>query len=301
VTDPNSKSLFPRHLDSLPEEKRSALYEELRSGIELAYIRTMESLRNSGPWDAIIHLGDITGGYGESGCAHHEEARKLTLRCRSDMQRIAPRVFACVGNHDLGYGHIGSLEADVTTASVEFCEQTFGPLFWSFDAGGILCIGICSSFADYKGKDPTLLKRAHEQKVFIADTLASTKDPWILFSHSPWSAKFLAREITPHLTRLKQMISGDLHDPKKAWVIKSARRVLPIAQSNVLFHCLRNWTFCPSTAPLWWQGYQCLGLSVNAFGVAEEVIHGVLPMKNLPTASFMRCTWWCVKPKPKQS
>ena len=107
--DRNSKSLFPRQIDSLPEGEAEELYQQLRDAIEGGYEATLVWLKAHKPWDMLIHFGDMTGGYQEKGLGD-DRVFPLAVRCKKDMTTIARRVRVCLGNHDLGYKHAGSLE-----------------------------------------------------------------------------------------------------------------------------------------------------------------------------------------------
>lgn len=295
--DRDSKSLFPRQIDSLSEDQAEALYQALRLAIEDAYGAILSWLANQ-QWDLLIHFGDMTGGYQEQGLG---DARIFphAVRCKRDMEQISPRPRVCLGNHDLGYKHVGSLQGGgISDLSAHKAVELFGDLYWHEVIEGRHIIGVCSSFAEYHGDVPYLLQQKEAQEQFVRDVLRrSSGEPWILCAHDPHTFGELWRVLHPHLASFEQFLYGDLHNP--FWgKMKRVQGLFPpptrkgYTQSVGLVRS----SMCPSTAPLWWEGYGCMTVELGR----QLAVHQVkLPtpdrIKNLPTASLLTCALWMAK------
>ena len=293
-----SKSLFPRHLDRLPRKEAEELYERMRVGIDNAFESATTHIAKQPKADAIIHLGDVTGGYRESGCAH-PLVRPLAEDCRNTLHAIAPTYFA-LGNHDVGYRHPGSLGRGISVESIETCEEIFGDLYWALKVNGTLFIGVCSSIIEYGGNEERIVKRARTQHEFVGDTLGGGNEKWVFCIHNPFSSRFLAREIVPHLDRLGSVVCGEFHDPTTAKplraITKMASPFFRGAKGKVLVKCLQKLRVCPSTAPLWWRGYGLLQAVEEHRELEYEEVFLPLPSRApLPTASRLRSTVWMVR------
>lgn len=302
VPEMDSGSLFPRQLATLSQEAAERLYAEMREEIQRAYSVSLEWLKNNGPWDSLVHLGDVTGGYGEQGC-HHPSAQRLAREVVADLCGLAPKVRFVLGNHDTGYSHPGSLPGSgISLASITFCREIFGDLFWADEEQGLLSVGICSPIAEYNGPDPEILSFKQRQAEFLEDVLSTHKGSWMLYVHDPFTLKHLAKEIKGHTNQLQRVVRGDFHDPRK-WKLLEA---IPWASGSILsrqvaLKCLRKSAFCPSTAPLWWQGYGLLVLSGDKEKIkAQEIaLNRPTESKDLPTSSFWRCLWWMIRRRSK--
>ena len=289
-----SKSLFPKRLDKMDPEKASALYERMRMGIEHAYRVCLAWIKEHGPWDLIVHLGDVTGGYGERGIAH-PSVFPLAEEMMHDLSRVSPRVRVAWGNHETGYA--GSLsQSGITRESVEACERIFGRPFWSETINGLTFVGIATPLACYKGSDAFLCDLKEMQFQFLADTMLPLYDgmPWILCLHTPLDTPFavsdpdIARMVEGQLIGLERVVFGDLHNPLLGKMLCYLRSVIAPRHFPVRF-ALRSGALCPSTAPLWWKGY---GLLTYENGIWNTINLSDAPHAPLPTSSFLRMTKW---------
>lgn len=304
VADMESQSLFPRQLVALPEKEATALYECMREAIESAKDVVLAWILDNGPWDSIIHLGDITGGWKEQGCAHFLP-RTLMRSFYSKLRAICPRVRYCIGNHDTGSTHAGSLPGGgINEASVSACEEVLGDLWWEEEWDGIVHIGIASPLLEYSGDDPAIQRRKRDQKTFVGDTLSRLKKPWVFYLHRATACKFLAQEIGDHVNTMCKMICGDAHDPRVMRFVRGCAGVpfLPFVvgkETSFMLRCLQKCVLCPSTAPLWWRGHGLLALLSLREDIAIKEI--VLPsdpsFANLPFTSKMRCALWMIRPR----
>jgi len=298
-----SKTLFPRQLDKLSEKDAAALYKKLRDEMMLAYRTACKWLRQQNPC-FIVHCGDVTGGWQERGCFHHS-SQFLARACKNELQGIATQeVLFCVGNHDTGYSHKGSLPGSgIYYDSIEACEQIFGPLFWAKKKEGILMLGVSSSLAEYTGDDSRIINKVRAQLEFVGDTLSKWGGPWIFFSHSPFTPKWFAREIGSRIHNLRAVVCGDWHDPRHGklarWMAKGFQ-YFNKGELGVMFKCWTRLIPVPSVAPLWWTGYSLLNLNwhdgiLTATQVALE--HPEESFKDIPTSSKFRGLWWMIRPR----
>jgi len=289
VPEPESDSLFPRQLATLNSKAAEELYALMRDEIQLAYSVSLEWLRKNSPWDLLVHLGDATGGWQERGCSHHS-AQKVIRTLASDLVNLGCSFSIVPGDHDLGYSH------GVDPSSVDFWEQTFGNLFWKQKQGDILLIGVSSSIAEYEGTERFLSVRRKRQEEFLRDALQKHNGPWILFSHKPFVLKNFGRQIEGHVGQLQRIVHGHFHDPRKE---KLLRALFRIWDRDVVSD---RWVLCPSTAPLWWQGYGALVLSGSEKIRAQEIaLDRPAESKDLPTSSFWRCLWWMIRQQRAKS
>ena len=288
VPETESESLFPGHMKKLPPAQAEELYHRIRFGIDDAYSTVLEDLGRSKPY-AIIHLGDVVGGYREQGC-FHPSAQALSRRMKDDLESISPAYFA-LGNHDVGYP--GSEEGEgITQKSLEVCENIYGNLWWKIYAGGVLVVGLCSSLAEYSGSERFVWLRVSEQRDFFFASLDSWDGPWALAVHSPFFPTAYAREIEPYLGKLEAMITGDLHSTAAPKILRTlvSPTFVPGNSLKVWAACMKKVIPCPSVAPLWSAGSKYLNLSMEAQKIKVEEVR--LPAKRLITQNPLRCAWW---------
>ena len=303
VPENDSRSLFPRQISALGN-KGPEFYEAMRREISLAYKTSVAWIDSHKPWDCLIHFGDVTGGYAERGVSH-PSAKSLAQETVRELRQLAPNVRFCLGNHDTGYSHPGSLPGSgITMESLSACKQIFGDLCWSFEDDGILWLGVCSPIAEYAGRQEEILALQKQQKTFLKDVLGSWTGKWVLCAHNPFVVKSLTQELKPHTKRLLRMVAGDYHNPSQ-WnlvkkIITAPRRFLPDdSAGRTALECLSKCTACPSTAPLWWHGYGLLLIysGRNKFYTEVVQIEKLEESKSLPVSSLMRCAWWMIRPQ----
>lgn len=298
-------SILPRQLDVIPRKKLKRLYIEIEKEIKRAFDTSIVWLEQNGPWDLLIHLGDITGGYLEEGC-YHPSVQKVAKKTYQDLQSLTPKILWCLGNHDTGYSYPGSLPGSgIHLASILACQKIFGDLFWVYEKKGVLFIGLCSPIAYYNGLDPAILRFKKEQETFLGDTLSGFRGPWMLFAHHPLTPKNFVRQIEGHTKRLLGMVCGDIHEPWRRNLLKRIARIpglilLASHQKRTVLECLKKYIPCPSTAPLWWRGYGLLTLSLDGrkkVNPREIILDRPPDSKDLPTSSVWRYFWWMLRSK----
>ncbi|MEX1112467.1 MAG: metallophosphoesterase [Candidatus Andersenbacteria bacterium] len=297
VNDIGSRSLYPKRLHQMTENDALMMYEKMHREVERSYRAAIAWLQNNGPWDYLLCLGDLAGGWQERGC-NHPAARKVARETVAELRSISPAYF-CLGNHETGYDTFStSPGAGMTTESVEVCREIFGELWWLLELNDMALLGICSPIEQYTGNDPTLLKYKQEQQEFIRSALASSSMPWILCTHDPFIVHSLRKILRPHLSRLRAMLFADWHDPRKGRLARIAGHILAPSLFTTT-HCLKKGIMCPSTAPLWWGGYQLLMVNVDTEGMIHPTYIDIPKPEDteqLPVSSFWRALWWMLQP-----
>lgn len=304
VPEIESDSLFRLQLNAISRQEAETLYEKMRREVSLASSTAVRWLEKQGPWDAVVHLGDVTGGYREQGCSH-PSCRKIAREIDADLQRVAPRVHYCLGNHETGYSHRGSLAGGgINVDSIEASRAIFGELFWSYQQQEILLVGLCSPIAEYRGSESAILRLQQDQRDFLRETLALHRGPWLLFAHNPFTMKNFVKEIKGRTDQLLGMVCGDVHNPRYQKILslgaKIVRTFLPDVSSwKVTLECLGKCIACPSVAPLWWKGYQLLTLSFEKGRMESQrvVLDRPPESENLPVSSVWRCLLWTLRPR----
>lgn len=303
VPEFESDSLFPKQLEKLTPIRRRVLYTFIRQEIERAFTTTIEWLRQNGPWDLIVHLGDITGGYGEGG-SHHPSVQAILVRCRDELLTLGREVRWCFGNHDTGYGqtsmNVGG--SGLAPESLLTLEVVLGSSWWSHEVEGVLLLGLAAPLATYNGPYASVELSRRLQREFVWDTLRTWKGPFVLFAHTIRTVHALAPVLGPHKDRCLAFIYGDIHDPRKAIL---ARLIAPLirlggtSKARSLGSLLGRSHCVPSTAPLWWRGYGLLELTIEDGRVKTREIKLSRPRDSveIPTASFWRCAWWLLCPR----
>jgi hypothetical protein len=293
--DPNSLSLFPRWLETLPREKRDELYGLMARETHRAFESALNHLRGSQP-DAIIHLGDVTGGWQEQGMVH-PSVHKIARKCRDDLSAIAPANF-CLGNHDLGGVNAASLPE-----SIAACEDAVGPLHWKHKHGDLLSLGICSPIAGYQGKEETVLARQRAQESFVIDALREHSGlPWAFYMHDLQPLPHLRPHIAPYMEECQKIVHGHLHNPIAGQLMKARHCLVSLVKDDPVSRALpRVAKLCPSTAPLWWPGYRMLDAEwKNATLRTKQVfLKRSAESEDNPAASFLRCTVARLRPPKK--
>lgn len=296
--DMESQSLFPRQLAKMKKEEANRLYDSLRLTISKSLGRVAEWLFAKKPWDLIVHLGDVTGGWQEQGCAHplaQEEARKANWL----LKKLCPKVRYCLGNHDLGYSHPGSLlQGGLNEESLDACKEIFGhPVMQSGFAAPCKMIGAWAPLFEYKGDNGKIINFQGLQKGILETAFLEYEDdekafPFLFFFHTPFLPKSVKEILRKHRDRFRGLVYGDLHNPRYEKIL----RLHGLLTGNPF---LRKSHLCPSVAPLWWRGCGLLEINTDQ---AEPVIrrHLLTPpeeARNLPTASALRCLLWMLRPR----
>lgn len=288
VDDPASLSLFPRQVN----RKGPELYARIEQEVRRSFESCISNLQEAKP-SAIIHTGDVTGGWKEQGLAN-EKMYNVAEGVARGLRRIAPTYFA-LGNHDMGYSSAASLkEGGLNRDSIDACQEIYGPLYWDIKGeGGIRSIGINSSLMDYNGKDSHMLKKRDDQNGFVRETLDAHKDePWALYMHDIKSISRLAPLVAPHADNCRIVVAGDLHNSFKGNMMKNWIRFTTF--NNTKRSLAAKFVLCPSVAPLWWNGYERLEMTYkdgNASANTVEIPYGEDADKTVPT----RSTLWCLR------
>lgn len=288
---PDSQSLFPRQMAKLSSNKANVLYSDLRYGIGDANNFVLQRLLDT-PSDILIHLGDVTGGWQEVGI-HEHSLLELARHNITNWKLTTSDLRFCVGRHDTGYSHRGSLpHGGLNIRSVELCREVFGDLWWLKEIEGITLLGICSPVAEYNKSNERLSKLQSQQEEFLlnANNRIDGK-PWILFAHDPFLPKIVSHQLQHQIPNCKAFIHGRLHNPAYTkWL-----RKLGWLFGRPL---LRKSHTCPSVAPLWYHGGGMMELTIDGTMVTIENRFVDLPPSatNVPTASFFRCLRWMLWP-----
>ncbi len=220
--DIDSQSIFPGYIRLQRSGRRQDVYDLIRTTIRDCNDVVLGSIRSSVP-DLLVHLGDVMSGYKETGIAH-PSVSGLAVDILEGYRRVSAETRICWGNHDVGYlGRSRTPDPE----SVLMCEE-LSPLFWSYDAEGVLVVGICSPLLEKNSLHiPEASDRASDQEDFLSDVLRSNKGRrWILCSHQPVKGR-ITKIIEPHRSALDREMCGHRHIPG---------------------------TPCPSSAPISWRG-----------------------------------------------
>lgn len=291
----DSQSLFPLQMAKLPPNTAQALYDKLREGITNANDAVYEYLfEKRETWEALIHLGDVTGGWQEAGMGENNLitlAQDYTNRWRAMVAEIR----FCLGGHDVGYSHRGSLpHGGINYHSIELCQETFGDLWWLKECEGVCLLGICSPIAAYDKSGERICQLRQKQECFLlsepVQNQLATK-PWILFAHDPFLPGIVKAILHDSSHNCRAFIHGHRHDPKFTKLFRALGWLC-----NDPF--LRVSHTCPSVAPLWWPGCGWMEVIIENGKVAIKNHQVPLPQSiaKLPTASFLRCLRWMLRP-----
>lgn len=304
VSEVESLSLFPRRLARLTTTCAAVAYQHIQQEVERAYQSALQYLRQQQP-NLVVCLGDLVGGWQEQGIAH-PSAYQLASRTDAELRACGP-IRYCLGNHETGYRHPGSLAVSgLRVDSLLACVEVFGTPYWHIVTEQLHLIGICSPLAEYEGSEPILRRNQEQQHRFVGDVLAACRQPWVLCTHNPRAVKPLAPLLRPHLSRLCAVIFGDYHNPRTARRLHHWQRMQPSSwcttAGRVFRSCLARGICCPGIAPLWWHGYQIMHLEARAFprpSLAATCV--VLPRppdaQALPVSSFWPALWWMLHPR----
>jgi hypothetical protein len=290
VPDVKSAALFPRRLRAMPLEEQSALYRKVALEIERAYEACVDQIAKAEP-DVIVHLGDVTCGWGHGGMGD-PSVRDMAERCAEDLRRLGKPLYCTLGNHDMG--RAGKEPEDLPLAADAY-EGIFGQLFWAFDAGDMLCIGMCSPLAHYAGSDERILKRKRDQEAFLADTLAAhPRKKWTLFVHDPLAIRYVLPSLRPHMDRCAKVIVGHFHKPAAGKLLRTFAS-LPVSalvfRDPAFRKAMRKTVVAPSTSPLWYKGYGWLQADIDGPKMRIRRPHADRPedSEKLPTRSLAWC------------
>jgi len=289
-----SRSLFPGYIDSLEADRRDDVYRALTCVLSHCHDEVVRFLANAKqrPWDMLIHLGDVTGGWNECGI-DHPSVLSLAEKALEKYKSVAHFVGICWGNHDTGYADtIGGLSVE----SIYACRR-LSPLHWSHYREGILFLGVCSPLMSYyHGEHTNLISDLREEQLaFVAQTLASHKGmPWVLCTHDVDFSPF-AKVLHPYTDTLIHVLYGDKHSPLGAKLEKVKGYLNPLSYLSFAGMCRRRGTLCPSVAPLWWHGGACitgevlngkLKLTINESVLSPELAAWV---NDFRFSSFIKC------------
>lgn len=294
--DPESGGAFHAYRATLGE-RGARLREEIRQELDTAFMAVCSYLSDAGPWDAVVHLGDISSGYQGRGC-FHKSVQPLYTHCVQALHAASGIPVWCVpGNHCIGTG------ARLTKENIEAWRARVGGLYWHHFIDGVLLIGISSPTALYQGSDEMIQERSSCQRAFVREVLEQYEGaPWVLFSHNPWGAVAHAFEAAPFVRTLRAVICGDVHRPDMQRVIRQSRFLpflsrAPFGITHVARRMLSRVIVCPSVAPFWWEGYGMLELELSANYLHGRVrqIPRLANRKALPTEHPLRCAWFVAR------
>jgi UDP-2,3-diacylglucosamine pyrophosphatase LpxH len=299
-SDPDSLSLFPRWVEKLEPEDRKRTYGLMADETHRAFESCLQWSTEHKP-DMIVHTGDVTAGYAvgahEAGIVH-PEMQKIAKGCKEKLEAIAP-VYFSLGNHDLG-----APDAVTFPEAVAACQDAVGPLYWQHKRKDLLMLGVSDSIAQYKGTSESILQYKRDQREFVQDALRTHKDlPWAMFTHDWMSVPSMAEDIDPYMKDCKQITYGHFHHPWSENVSKAAQYIAaasPFA-SKAMRSMPRISRLCPSTAPLWGEGYKMLDIHWKDSAFDSRIIN--LPKSAEsdmnPGSSFLRCTIARFRPPKK--
>jgi len=290
--DIESQSLFPRQMKRISKTKARQRYERLTAGIAQANTLVNNLLNECHP-DYLFHLGDVTGGWKEKGVSGQLASNTAKYHART-WRQLCPNIHFCLGGHDTGYSHRGSLsEGGINAESVQNCRNIFGDLWWLKECEDVYLLGICSPLANYHDDDGTLEALQNQQSNFLHEANSRINGkPWILFAHDPFLPPIVSRLLQNQLPNCRAFIHGHRHNPKFTKLL----RTLGSITKNKLLQVSHT---CPSVAPLWWRGCGMMKITVDGEKVTiKNRLLDVPPeIANLPTASFFRCLMWMLRPR----
>lgn len=263
----------------LTAEKAHAFYKSSSDVIDQCYSQTLNGISNLcfGEWDCLVCLGDITCGWNERGI-DHPSLFVLASKVSKDLLNFFPNtpLYFLPGNHDTGYGRAGG----ISLSSLNAWQELFGDLWWARLVKGNLLCGVTSSLASVP---PGLKGLRSAQEDFVRDVLRRHHgEPWIFFSHSPFSLGGLERIIREHDKTLQAFVFGDFHNH---WAWKIAKKFGLRTKKGI---------FCPSVAPVWARGGGFVELrlendgSVKSFSGQIPVCQPSWPRINSP----IHCLLW---------
>ncbi len=300
-----SRAMFPRKMQMLGERTAAVVYRQIVMAIEAATNVVIEWLQATGPWDLIVHVGDVTSGWKERGIVHHSVI-EIAERLMQQFRLLTPRLVVVPGDHDVGYGTLGG---GINVEALTACKKIFGPLcrVEVLEEQNLLLIAVCSSLAQYQGNNTEILNIKHAQEELITRTLrAYPKFGWFLCAYHPDTPRWLAPVILPHLSRLRCFTFSHLHMPgagaleRSKAILNPARLWSPEAQVLGVAH--QRSIFCPSVAPVWSAGHRLLTLTIPDHKQGQDWIlpnHISLEptswTRGLPITNPLWCAWWTMQ------
>jgi len=276
--DIESMSLFPPYMKRHPKR-----YAELANELQSYHDQSIEHLRKTGPHELLIHFGDLTSGWMESGIVHPDlvTAAADALRAYKNMSEV---FHICWGNHDTGYKEV---YGDMTMQSLRAC-QSLSPLWWAENVGGLLLIGLTSPLAQYEGEDPEILALQREQNGFIYETLRAAEGArWMICSHQRKVLPYIESTVKEFKKSFAGLIHGDEHNPTLS---KFLDIIHPIPRK------FRDKTIiaCPSISPIWWKGAGYLsGFVENGKLMTLPKDFFVIKKRKPMFSSPLKCLYWC--------
>ncbi len=299
-----SEALFPRWVEKLGPVDGPEFYEKCITEVHRAYITALDHIRTEEP-DAILHFGDLTGGWRERGLVHPSVV-DIAHTTYDELAAIAPTYIAA-GNHDTGYHHPMVAGSDISVESVEACEDAYKRLWWECRQQNLHLLGICSPVLEYTGQEKKLLDKQKDQYEFLGDMLQTRKgEPWALCAHTPFlPMDTLGPMLDPHLNTCEAVMHGDLHNPRTAPFYAAMKYVQAMGSgrnNRVQRSLIAKSDLTPSTAPLWWKGYQMRMSTWDGKDLESVNIKLQRPAgsENVPTDSLLKCLVGMLRPHQKQ-
>lgn len=286
-----SGASIPTQLASLPDEAAEEVYRERSDAHRHAYEQVTEWLEENGPWDLIVHLGDITGGWQERGMVH-DEIEDLTREVKEDLAALAPTRFV-PGNHDLGTESPAYPDSGINREAVENYQDVVGGLWWSEQLGDTKIIGLTTPLEEAEEDDDYFERLAEEQRRFLEDELDGYDGDWMLFAHEPSLEQF-ADLLAGKTDTLQQFVYGDLHNPIGGVCMElygRLRRMLPgDGEAEAVAEMFEDAHLVPSVAPRWWKGGSVVSIDLPDVEIDRED----LPNRGdaLPSSSMLYSAFW---------
>jgi hypothetical protein len=255
--NPDDEAFFPGFMRKQHPMKRDKMYYDAVSLMNKCFIEVTRIIRDyEPPFEALIHLGDLTSGAHERGIGSGN-VTPLALTAFNHLKSVSPDVKIDFGNHDAGY-----FDSEVDLDSLLAC-QLIAPLWWTktFAHSDVLVIGICSGILPkvHKYKLHSMVRERQDAQLdFVAEALRMHRGrPWVLCTHDP-DVSGLEKVAAPYVRDLLHMIYGDQHNPSRHMLQRLKGIGKSITRSGGPFAraCLLRGKLCPSVAPLWWQGMQ---------------------------------------------
>ncbi|MFH0830463.1 MAG: hypothetical protein V1895_00140 [Parcubacteria group bacterium] len=205
------------------------------------------------------------------------------------------------GNHESGYGKDSGDFGGFRVKSIEEQQAVFGPLWWKEELGKLLVVGVCTPIeAEIPARNI-----ASKQRLFLREcAIQFEQRPWVLVVHEMGFIDRLLQIVEPvcqmerTLRNCQAILVGDLHSPGKFRLVRALKSARAFFGHSRTVELLKKVVFCPSTAPLWWEGFGALTLEWDdvAGKLTSRQVRLLKPpdYEPLPTESFWTYLKWCM-------